>query len=580
MKEQIIDLLNTALLELPAVQGKDDLDLPRPELERTRDPEFGDFASNIAMRLAKPLRASPRDIAAAIVTALPDSPLIRKAEVAGPGFINLFLHNDSANAIVGNVLSAAETFGESKAETPEKILVEYVSANPTGPLHVGHGRHAAYGATLANLLRATGHEVAEEYYVNDAGRQMEILAVSVLIRALSEDDAVFPVAGYRGGYIRDIGAAWQREHNTPSQLTLDELLAGLPNDGEDDQKERYVDALIANAEQLLGDTFGTLLDFARDAILDDIRDDLAEFGVTPDRFFSEKSLTVDGAIDDALAVLQKQGVLYEKKGATWFRATDYDDEKDRVVIRDNGKKTYFASDIGYHFDKRRRGYDRLLDILGSDHHGYIARVRAGLVAMGEPADTLEVRLMQFVTLYRGGEKAQMGTRSGNFVTLRELREEVGNDAARLFYIMRSNDQHLDFDMELATSKRNENPVYYLQYAHARISSVFEKLDDNTWKPDNGLQHLGKLTATHESSLMTQLARYPEVVQSAATKRAPHTLINFLRDLSTDLHSYYNAHKFMVDDVDLRDARLALILAVQQVLKNGFRILGISAPDRM
>ncbi|MEN7342705.1 MAG: arginine--tRNA ligase [Pseudomonadota bacterium] len=580
MKQEIINLISEALSTLPLPDGVTADALPTPELTRTRDAEFGDFASNIAMQLARTLKRSPRDIANDIVTALPTSELISKAEVAGPGFINLFLNESSANAVVADVLRQGSAFGQTKATSPERILIEYVSANPTGPLHVGHGRHAAYGATLANLLRATGHEVSEEYYVNDAGRQMDILAASVLVRAVGDEDTAFPFAGYRGGYIRDIARDWKEAAGSTADVSIATLYDDLPEDGEDDRKEAFIDALIARAENLLGEQFATLRTFAKDAILDDIRDDLAEFGVTPERFFSEQSLEDDGSTDAAIKTLTDNGTLYEKGGALWFKTSDYGDEKDRVVVRENGKKTYFASDIGYHLNKRNRGFDRLIDVWGSDHHGYIARVEAGMTAMGVEADSLEVRLVQFVSLYRGGVKAQMGTRSGNFVTLRALREEVGNDAARLFYIMRSNDQHLDFDLELATSKRNENPVYYLQYAHARISNVFEKLDVENWTSDNGLKQLARLTESHEQALLSQLARYPEAIQSAANKRAPNALINYLRDLATDLHSYYNAHKFMVDDPDLRDARLTLILAVQQVLKNGFSILGISAPDRM
>ena len=580
VKEQIIAHLSEALRQLPDLDPE--TTLPPPSLERTRDPAFGDFASNVAMQLAKPLRRAPREIAQAIITALPDNDLIRKAEVAGPGFINLFVNSASTAAIVETILAAGEDYGKATVEPRERVLIEYVSANPTGPLHVGHGRHAAYGATLANLLRVAGHDVAEEYYVNDAGRQMEILAVSVLVRALTraDDSAHFPFAGYRGQYIRDIGEDWRAAHFSTATFDIAELMSSLPEDGEDDRKETYIDALIARAETLLGDQFAVLRQFAKDAILDDIRDDLAEFGVKPDRFFSEQSLSDDGSIDAAIDTLQTNDVIYEKAGALWFRTSDFGDEKDRVVVRDNGKKTYFASDIGYHLNKRQRGFDRLIDVWGSDHHGYIARVRAGMQAMGEAPEHLEVRLVQFVSLYRGGEKAQMGTRSGNFVTLRALREEVGNDAARLFYIMRSNDQHLDFDLELATSKRNENPVYYLQYAHARISNVFDKLDTPDWHPSQGLAHLDRLTEPQEAAVMTQLARYPEVILAAAEKRAPNVLINYLRDLATELHSYYNAHKFMVDDYELRDARLVLITAVRQVLRNGFAILGISAPERM
>ncbi|MEL6216791.1 MAG: arginine--tRNA ligase, partial [Pseudomonadota bacterium] len=332
----------------------------------------------------------------------------------------------------------------------------------------------------------------------------------------------------------------------------------------------------------LGQTFKALRAFSKDAILDDIRDDLAGFGVTPDEFFSEASLTTDGALETAIDVLKQRDVVYDKDGALWFRATDFDDEKDRVVVRDNGKSTYFASDIAYHLNKRRRGFDVLLDALGSDHHGYIARVRAGLVAMGEPGDSLEVQLIQFVSLFRGGEKVAMGTRSGNFVTLRELREEVGNDAARLFYIMRSHDQPLDFDLELATSSSNDNPVYYIQYAHARIASVFRELEEQSldWDKSAGIDGLATLSDPHEVALLQRLDRFAETIVAAANRRAPHTLVNYLRDLAGELHSYYNSSKWLVDDAAVRNVRLALIAATRVVLANGLTLLGVSAPERM
>ena len=582
MKDQIIDLISHALGTLDAVADDAALAAVAPELERTRDQAHGDFASNIALRLAKPLGRRPRELAADIVAALPDNALIERTEIAGPGFINFFLRGDSANAVIRDIHRRGADYGRSETATGTRILLEYVSANPTGPLHVGHGRHAAFGNSVANLLRAAGHDVAEEYYVNDAGRQMEILAVSVLVRALEEAGAAlpFPVAGYRGDYIRPIAIDWRAQPDV-TLPDADALMTGLPRDGDDD-KETYIDALVARAESMMGDDFDQLRRFALNAILDDIRDDLGEFGVHFDRYFSEASLASDGMIDAALERLKTHDVLYEKGGALWFRATDYGDEKDRVVVRDNGKKTYFASDIAYHLNKRERGFDLLLDVLGSDHHGYIARVRAGLEAMDQPGDSLEVRLVQFVTLYRGGVKMQMGTRSGNFVSLRELRAEVGNDAARLFYIMRSNDQHLDFDLELATSQSNDNPVYYIQYAHARICSVFGQLDEQalTHDRDNGLSNLARLAEPQESALVSRLDRYAETLANAADKRAPHTLVNYLRELANDLHSYYNAHKFIVEDVALRDARLALIDATRTVLHSGLGLLGVSAPERM
>ncbi len=580
MKDLLRQLVRDALAAVPALESlPDGLDI---EIERTRDESHGDFACNVAMRLAREARMSPRDLAAAIVAALPENAAVERVEIAGPGFVNFFVARSASFGVVARVLEAGARFGRAAAKSEPRILVEYVSANPTGPLHVGHGRHAAFGASVSALLGAAGYPVEQEYYVNDHGRQMEILAVSVLVRLLQRrgESVAMPAAGYQGEYIGDIAAGLD-----PARFAIDaaELLQGLPDDEPGGDKERHIDALIAAAQRLLGDEpFHALRRHALEAILDDIRDDLAAFGVVPDRWFSEESLDRDATIDRALGKLEQRGLLYEKDGATWFRATDFGDEKDRVVVRDNGKKTYFASDIAYHFDKRERGFDCLLDVLGSDHHGYVARVRAGLEAMGEPGDSLEVRLVQFVSLYRDGAKVQMSTRSGEFVTLRQLRGDVGNDAARFFYVMRSNDQHLDFDLDLATSRSNDNPVYYVQYAHARVASVFRKLAEAGHEFDRaaGLASLGQLREAGEKRIADTLSRYPETIATSAERRAPHLLVNYLRDLATEFHALYNAHPFIVDDPPLRNARLALILAVQQVVANGLGLLGVSAPDEM
>ncbi len=470
--------------------------------------------------------------------------------------------------------------------TGRKAIVEFVSANPTGPLHVGHGRHAAFGATLANLLAATGWDVHREYYVNDAGRQMDILAASVWLRYLElcGESFAFPANGYRGEYVRQIAAQLHTAEGERLRHPAAEVFAALPPDepaGGD--KDRYIDAVVHRMRSLLGEgDFRRVFDLGLADILGDIEDDLAGFGVTYDRWYSERSLADNGAIDRALGRLREQGHVYEKDGALWFRATDFGDEKDRVVVRENGQKTYFASDIAYHLEKRERGFDLLLDVLGADHHGYVARVRAGLEAMGEPGDSLEVRLVQFVSLFRGGEKAQMSTRSGEFITLRELRREVGNDAARLFYVMRSNDQHLDFDLELAKSRSNDNPVYYVQYAHARVASVFRQLADRglAFDREAGVAALPALTDPHEQAVMTAVTRWPEMVELAAAQRAPHMVVHYLRELATAFHAWYNAQQFIVEDAALRNARLALATATQQVVRNGLGILGVSAPETM
>ncbi len=557
-----------------------------PEVERTRDAAHGDFACNVAMRLAKVARRKPRDLAELIVRALPDNALVARTEIAGPGFINFFLTPGACRAEVARVLDAGAAYGRSSQGNGRRVIVEFVSANPTGPLHVGHGRHAAYGATLANLLEAAGYTVHREYYVNDAGRQMEILAASVWLRYLERCGEVFefPANGYRGDYVLPIAARLEAEVGPELRRDAAVVFADLPPDeGQGGDRDEYIDAVIERARSLLGaPAMRRVLDLALEDILADIRGDLAEFGVHFDRWYSERSLADNGAIDRALDRLQRQGHVYEQDGALWFRATTFGDEKDRVVVRDNGVKTYFASDIAYHLEKRERGFDVLLDVLGADHHGYVARVRAGLTAMAEPGDSLEVRLVQFVSLFRGGEKAQMSTRSGQFVTLRELRGEVGNDAARLFYVMRSNDQHLDFDLELARSRSSDNPVYYIQYAHARIASVMKQVADRGLPFDAaaGCAALARLEAAHEVALLTTLSRYPELVEQAAAQRAPHVLVHFLRELAHAFHTYYNALPFIVDDAALRNARLVLIAATQQVIRNGLGILGVSAPETM
>lgn len=590
MKHVVAALLEKALSKLPELAAAaGDLDAAST-VERTRDSAHGDFASNIAMRLAKPARKSPRDIASEIVAALGDDALVDKTDIAGPGFINFFMSAGAFHNELKAVLFRGSDYGRQEKRAHPKILLEFISANPTGPLHVGHGRHAAYGASVGNLLEAAGYPVFREYYVNDAGRQMDILGTSVWLRWLNANgiDVPFPSAGYHGDYIRDIAA--DIDDSDIKVHAKDEVLDGIPEDGSDEKsdtenakREACIDALIAKGKQLNGESgFDSIRQQALESIRADIEEDLTEFGVTFDNWYSEQSLTTTGRIDDALAVLEERGLLYKKDGATWFPATDFGDEKDRVVVRENGLKTYFASDIAYHFDKRERGFDHLIDILGADHHGYISRVRAGLHAMGYSGDDLEVELVQFVALYRGGEKVQMSTRSGKFDTLRKLRGEVGNDAARFYYVMRSNDQPLDFDLDVATSQSNDNPVYYIQYAHARISRVFGKAEAQgmSWNRENGLASLALLVAPQEKSLMSAMSHYPEILELAARNRAPQTLVHYLRDLVSDFHSCYNAHKVLGDDAALRDARLTLYAAVQTVVANGLSIIGVSAPDSM
>ncbi|VAW78929.1 Arginyl-tRNA synthetase, partial [hydrothermal vent metagenome] len=586
MKQQLAPLLSAAVATLQA-DGVLPADQPVDiQLERTRDRKHGDFASNLAMMLCKAARSKPRDLAEKLVAALPASDIVTRVEIAGPGFINFYLAPAAYHAMLQQILAEGESFGRSAIGAGKTVQVEFVSANPTGPLHVGHGRGAAYGATVADLLAATGHKVHREYYVNDAGRQMDILAASVYLRYLDlcGETLTFPSNGYKGDYVWDIGASLHRKHGDALRHSSDEVFRDITADEpQGGDKEAHIDDLVTRIKTLLGDEhYREMFDLGLNAILDNIRQDLKEFGVHYDEWFSERSLTEGGAVDRALERLKASGHVYEKGGAQWFRSTDFGDEKDRVVVRDNGQTTYFASDIAYHMNKLERGYERVIDIWGADHHGYVPRVKAALTALGDDADKLDVLLVQFAILYRGGERMQMSTRSGEFVTLRELRHEVGNDAARFFYVMRKCEQHMDFDLDLAKSQSNENPIYYIQYAHARVVSVFRQLADKgfSWNADRGAQHLERLSESHEDELIVALSRYPDVVESAALNHEPHLLAHYLRELANAFHTYYNAHQFLVEDADLRDARLNLIQATRQVIANGLGLLGVSAPDSM
>jgi len=585
LKQELEQLL---LASLSRLAGNVLPDMPSTDavvVERTRDAQHGDFASNVALRLAKAARRNPRELASAIVAALPESPLLERAEVAGAGFINFHLAAQAYARELASIHTRAAAYGESSLGGGERVLVEFVSANPTGPLHVGHGRQAAYGATLANILTAAGFTVAREYYINDAGRQMDILAVSAWVRylELAGETLPFPENGYRGDYVRSLAAELRTAFGDALRRPAAAVLAGLPADAPAGDKEAYIDALIARARELIGTRgFGTVLELSLARMLGDVREDLAEFGVRFDVWTSEREFTESGAIDHALAVLERAGHLYREAGALWFRATAFGDEKDRVVVRENGQKTYFASDIAYHLAKRERGFARLIDVLGADHHGYVARVRAGLIALGQPGECLEAPLIQFVSLYRGTEKIPMGKREAQYVTLRQLRGEVGNDACRFFYLMRSHDQPLDFDLELAKARTNENPVYYIQYAHARVASVMKQLAARGLSFDcaMGLAAAAKLESSYEQAMLHALTRYPEIIEQAAVNRAPHALVHYLRELANVFHTYYNAEQFIVEDAPLRNARLALVLGVQQVVRNGLTLLGVSAPESM
>ena len=586
MKEHIEELLIQALLHLirDGVLSAD-CDIV-PQLERTRSPEHGEFASNVAMVLAKRTGMVPRELAEIIRDKLPRSRQLSHAEIAGPGFINFYMNQVALTTVVKDVLYHGDSYGHVPPDPRHEVTVEFVSANPTGPLHVGHGRGAAYGASLASILQASGFQVQREYYVNDNGRQMDILAVSVWLRYLElcGEQIRFPANGYRGDYIYDIAREVRNEVGDKWRFKGHEVTDGLPSDeAEGGNRETHIDALIERARILMGHAgYQIFFEISVNSILTDIQKDLLGFGVEFDHWFSEKELEDSGAIKRAIERLEENGHLYIKDGATWFRASALGDEKDRVIIRENGRTTYFASDIAYFLNKMERGFEKALYIFGADHHGYMARLRAAAQGLDEDPDRLEILLVQFAVLYRKGEKVSMSTRSGDFITLRQLRDEVGSDAARFFYVMRSHEQHLDFDLDLAKSRTNENPVYYIQYAHARICSVFRNLEqmDETHNQAIGEAALNLLTEPNEILLLRALSRYPEIIESSARLRAPHQLAHYLQALATEFHAYYNSQQFLVNDENIRNVRLNLILATRIVLANGLALLGISAPDTM
>ena len=583
MKEQIQSLIGEALSRLKAQQQLPAEFDPKILVTPSKDKAQGDFASNIALMGAKPAGKPPRELAGQILDALPEAEWLERVEIAGPGFINFFLRSGYNQSVVSRVLEQGETYGRSNAGAGHWVQVEFVSANPTGPLHVGHGRGAAYGATLANLLEAAGYEVQREYYVNDAGRQMDILATSVWLRYLdlAGETIEFPSNGYQGDYVWDIAATLHREHGDDYRAAAKDVFSGVHADAPEGDKEKHIDDLIANARRLLGEEkYRFVFDLALNTLVEVIRKDLEQFGVTYDEWFSERRLTEQGLVDRAIETLQEKGHVYEREGALWFRSTAFGDEKDRVVRRDNGQTTYFASDIAYHMNKFDRGFDEVINVWGADHHGYIARVKAALQALDYPADKLEILLVQFANLYENGEMVPMSTRSGEFVTLRELREDVGKDAARFFYVMRKAEQHMDFDLDLARQESSDNPVYYVQYAHARVCSVERQCAEQDIAIELGRAELEKLDNTHEQALLKLLALYPERLQAAAQRREPHLLVNVLRELAHAFHSWYNAHKFIVEDEGLRNARLALAFATRQVIRNGLELLGVNAPERM
>ncbi len=561
MKEQLYALVNQALDQLVADGTLERDAIPDYVLERTRSPEHGDFACNVAMLLARSARRNPRQLAEAIIAALPASDMVNKVEVAGPGFINLFLTPAAWHAELERIVEMGEAYGRNNAGQGVTVGVEFVSANPTGPLHVGHGRAAILGDCISALLEATGWDVRREYYYNDAGAQIDNLALSVQARArgLGPDDPDWPADGYRGEYIKEVARRWM--------------------DGDSVETDSGTVTATGQVDDLDG-----IRRFAVAVLREEQDGDLKAFGVGFDVYFLESSLYADGMVDNTVAELAERGHSYEEDGALWLRSTDFGDDKDRVMRKSDGHFTYFVPDVAYHWSKWQRGYVRAITELGSDHHGSLARVRAGLQALdvGIPAGWPEYVLHQMVTVTRGGEEVKLSKRAGSYLTLRDLIDEVGRDATRYFLVERKADSQIVFDIDLARSQSNDNPVYYIQYAHARLCSVMEKLEAQglTFDEAAGRAALDQLEDPHARTLMVTLSRYPEMLAAAAERLEPHAVAQYLRDVAGELHSYYNSQHFLVADATVRNARLYLALATRQVLANGLALLGLDAPQRM
>ncbi|EMS78652.1 arginine--tRNA ligase [Desulfotignum phosphitoxidans] len=529
--------------------------VPEMEIEAPKHDSQGDLSTNFAMVSASIQKMAPRKIAEAVIAHMEPEDRIDKIEVAGPGFINFFLRPSAWHPVVDQVLAADDRYGASDFGQKERVQVEFVSANPTGPLHVGHGRGAAVGDAVGNILRFAGFSVSKEYYINDSGRQIRTLGTSVWfrLRELAGHTVDFPEDCYKGDYIKDL-AREVLDREGPDFINRDE--------------DKAIDVCAR---------------YAAGRILEQIRYDLADFGVTFDQWFSEQSLYDSGRVQQAIDVLKKEGRVYEKDGALWFRTQDFGDEKDRVVVRSNGLTTYFASDIAYHQEKYERGFDRVIDVWGADHHGYINRLAAAVMAFGKQRDRFQVILVQLVNLLRGGEPVQMSTRAGEFVTLKDIVDEVGKDAARFMFLSRSYDSGLDFDLEVAKQKSSDNPVYYVQYVHARISGILAKAKALHPEMDvdfNQGQYLSKLVAQEEIQLIKTLAGFPEQVEKSAATCHPHVIFTYLMTLAAAFHAYYNRHKVITEDTELTLARVSLVLAVKKVIRNGLFLLGVTAPERM
>lgn len=561
MKQQLTSLIEASLDALKS-QGLLPADAaPKIMVEDSKDKAHGDYASNIAMMSTKLAGQKPRDWAQAIIDNLPSSPILNKAEIAGPGFINFFVTEAASLAIVNTIFTQGDKFGHNNSGNGQKVQVEFVSANPTGPLHVGHGRGAAVGDCISRLLIANGWDTTREFYYNDAGAQIDNLALSVQARCkgLGPEDASWPENGYQGHYIIELADSFMKGESIES---ADKNYTGTKDADDLDGIRHFAVAYLRREQDL----------------------DLKAFEVDFDVYFLESSLYENGNVEEAVQTLIKNGYTYEEGGALWLKTTEFGDDKDRVMRKKDGGYTYFVPDVAYHLNKWQRGFNRVVNEQGADHHSTVTRVRAGLQAlkMDIPEGWPDYVLHQMVMVMKGGEEVKISKRAGSYVTLRDLIDQVGLDATRYFLVARAATSQLTFDIDLALSKSNDNPVYYIQYAHARICSILRKLTSENlqWDQANGLAKLDRLNEDQEKTLANKLARFPEVVKIAGTQSAPHLIANYLHELASDFHTYYNSHKTIVDDADLRDARITLTQAVRQVLVNGLELLGISAPQEM
>ena len=581
MKEKIKESLRSIIIDLYGSSESihDEFEI---SIQDNKENQYGDLASNVALVLAKPLKRNPKEIAEEIKGKFITDKEIVKVDVAGPGFINFFLSKESHGAILRDISIQKDKFGKFESNN-KKVLIEYVSSNPTGPLHVGHGRGAVFGSVLSRLLKEAGFQVDEEYYVNDFGRQMNILSVSLWIRYAQIFDKNIKMLnnGYQGDYLIAIAQNLKKLRSDELFDDDDEIKSLLEYENED--AEKHTDEVIDSIKSKLNDEFSYVRDFALREILELIKEDLLEFGVDHNKWFSESSLYESEShdlskVDQSIDELSSKGFVYEKEGAIWFKSSELGDDKDRVLKRGNGEFTYFASDVAYHLDKYDRGYDRIINIWGSDHHGYLPRVKAAMEASEKNVEKLEVVFIQFANLIRAGKKVTMSTRSGEFITLKELIEEVTSEAARFFYINRKADQHLDFDLDLAKEQSKDNPLYYIQYAHARICSVLRK--SKAQEEELTTSELGLLDSNKEIEIQKILKQYPPLIERAALASEPHLICYYLKDLASIFHSYYNTEKFIVEDQKLMNSRLFLLSGVKQVIYNGLTVLGINAPHEM